>query len=61
MSTFSNREEKRKAVVRAVTAYMNQGLNKSAAVKRVSIDFGYLSEVPVWNALKKEKEEVTNG
>lgn len=53
---YKNREEKRKMVVNSVDVYMKNGLNKSAAVKRVASDFGYMSEVPVWNALKKEKD-----
>lgn len=56
---FQNREEKRKMVVNTVNLYIKNGMNKTAAVKRVSNEFGYLTEIPVWNALKREKE--TNG
>lgn len=54
---YQNQKEKRKAVCHAVAAYVASGVNKTAAVKKVAKDFGYLTEVPVWNALKKEREE----
>ena len=57
---YQNLKEKRKAVCHAVAAYVASGVNKTAAVKKVAEDFGYLTEVPVWNALRKEKEE-SNG
>lgn len=59
--SFCNREEKRKAVAQAVANYMEQGMNKSAAVKKVAAEFGYLSEIPVWNAIKREMEDKENG
>ena len=58
---YQNRKEKRKMVAEAVNLYVKSGMNKTAAVKRVSNEFGYLTEIPVWNALKKEKEEQENG
>lgn len=58
--SYLNKEEKRKAIVRSVHLYMAQGLNKTAAVKKTSADFGYLTDIPVWNALKREEAE-SNG
>ena len=37
----------------AVVAYLKIGMNKTAAVKKVADEFGYVTMNPVWSALKE--------
>lgn len=53
---YQNIKEKRDAIRQAVEMYVRSGLNKTAAVRRVKEEFGYLTEIPVWNALKEEND-----
>ena len=65
--SYSSIKEKRKAMAHAVVAYVKIGMNKTAAVKKVADEFGYVTMNPVWSALKefvKETEqemEVSDG
>ena len=40
-------------MAQAVVTYIKIGMNKTAAVKKVADEFGYVTQNPVWTALKK--------
>ena len=57
---YTNRKEKRDAMVKSVRDYMTLGFTKTTAVKKTANDFSYLTDIPVWKALKAEREENEN-
>lgn len=56
MEQFRNRKEKEMAVVHQVEIYQAQGIQKSDAVRRTMLDFGFLSEATVYNTLRRHRE-----
>lgn len=51
--SYSSFKEKQEAMAQAVVTYIKIGMNKTAAVKKVADEFGYVTQNPVWTALKK--------
>lgn len=45
----------------SVVAYVKIGMNKTAAVKKVADEFGYVTMNPVWNAIKEFVKETETG
>lgn len=45
----------------SVVAYVKIGMNKTAAVKKVAEDFGYVTMNPVWSALKEFVQDTEKG
>lgn len=45
----------------AVVAYVKIGMNKTAAVKKVAEEFGYVTMNPVWSALKEFVQDTEKG
>ena len=59
--SYSSIKEKRKAMAESVVAYVKIGMNKTAAVKKVADEFGYVTMNPVWSALKEFVQETEKG
>ena len=51
---IGSQKEKESSMYDAILQYQAEGHNKSAAVRRVQQDFGYISESAVWGVFKRE-------
>lgn len=52
---ISSQKEKERSMYDAILRYQAEGHNKSAAVRCVQQDFGYISESAVWGVFKREE------
>ena len=59
--SYASIKEKRRAMAESVVAYVKIGMNKTAAVKKVAEDFGYVTMNPVWSALKEFVQDTEKG
>ena len=59
--SYSSIKEKRRAMAESVVAYVKLGVNKTAAVKKVAEEFGYVTMNPVWSAVKEFVKETEAG
>lgn len=53
---ISSQKEKERSMYDAILRYQAEGHNKSAAVRCVQQDFGYISESAVWGVFKREEK-----